>query len=134
MGTSETSRFVRLRVDLVVEIEDSVALTGAALQGIEEDAAGAGADGGPGTGGGGLAVDPHGMSADERIHAITAVQQDEAEALAYLVDPFDLVSGIPGVDLAQASWSSEEIDYDPDSPDWRLGVDDGGGDDETGED
>ncbi|GHJ35259.1 hypothetical protein [Streptomyces sp. TS71-3] len=127
MGTSETSRFVRLRVDLVVEIEDSVALTGAALQRIEEEAGESGSDGGSGAG-------AHGMTAEERIHAITAVQQDEAEALAYLVDPFDLVHGVPGVDLAQASWSSEEIDYDPDSPDWRLGVDDGGEDNGTGED
>ncbi|GHH77605.1 hypothetical protein GCM10018793_26080 [Streptomyces sulfonofaciens] len=134
MGTTETSRFVRLRVDLVVAIEDSVALTGAALQRIEEDAAASGSHGGPTPSEGGLAVDTHGMSTEERIHAITAVQQDEAEALAYLVDPFDLVIGVPGVDLAQASWSSEEIDYDPDSPDWHLGVDDGGEDGETEED
>ena len=38
--------------------------------------------------------------------------EDTAEALAYLVDPFDLVSEIPGVELAQASWSSEQIDYE----------------------
>ena len=47
-----------------------------------------------------------------------AVREDDAEALAYLVDPFDLVGEVPGVELAQASWSSEPIDYDPDAVDW----------------
>lgn len=50
--------------------------------------------------------------------------EDTAEALAYLVDPFDLVSQVPGVELQQASWSSERIDYDPDSPEWDLDEDD----------
>lgn len=61
---------------------------------------------------------------DERAHAEGAVTEDTAEALAYLVDPFDLVSEVPGVELQQASWSSEAIDYDPDSPDWDLYEDD----------
>jgi hypothetical protein len=64
------------------------------------------------------------MPADERAHAENAVTEDTAEALAYLVDPFDLVSEVPGTDLVQASWSSEQVDYDPDSPDWDLDVDD----------
>ncbi|MCX4643533.1 hypothetical protein ACWGDS_14150 [Streptomyces sp. NPDC055059] len=108
MTTSETSRFVRLRVELVLEIEDSAAITGAALQRIAED---------------------DDMAGDERAHAEAAVNEDEAEALAYLVDPFDLVSEVPGADLVQASWSSEQVDYDPDSPDWDLDVDD----DESGD-
>ncbi|MBA2949044.1 hypothetical protein [Streptomyces himalayensis] len=103
MSTPETSRYVRLRVELVLEIEDSGAVTGAALQRIAED---------------------DDMPADERAHAEFAVQEDAAEALAYLVDPFDLVSEVPGVDLAQASWSSEHVDYDPESPDWDLGEED----------
>ncbi|WP_329220502.1 hypothetical protein OG352_27385 [Streptomyces sp. NBC_01485] len=61
---------------------------------------------------------------DERAHAESAVTEDTAEALAYLVDPFDLVSQVPGVELQQASWSSERIDYDPDSPEWDLDEDD----------
>ncbi len=44
--------------------------------------------------------------------------------------PINLVSEVPGVDLAQASWSSEPIDYDPDSPEWDLDEDDGGEDDD----
>ncbi|MGW1027543.1 hypothetical protein ACWD4J_28255 [Streptomyces sp. NPDC002577] len=109
MSTPETSRFVRLRVELVLEIEDSGALTGAALQRIAED---------------------EDMPADERTHAEFAVQEDEAEAIAYLVDPFDLVGDVPGVDLAQASWSSEHVDYDPDSPEWELGDEDDGDDED----
>ncbi|WP_328873478.1 hypothetical protein OHT76_27235 [Streptomyces sp. NBC_00287] len=109
MSTEETSRFVRLRVELVLEVDDADALTKAALKRIADDAD---------------------MPGDERAHAESAVTEDTAEALAYLVDPFDLVSEVPGIDLAQASWSSEQIDYDPDSPDWDLDEDDVDEDDE----
>ncbi|MZD05344.1 hypothetical protein GTW43_09805 [Streptomyces sp. SID5785] len=107
MSTDETSRFVRLKVELVLEVEDAEALTGAALQRISEDEA---------------------MPPEERSHAEGAVQEDEAEAVAYLVDPFDLVAEVPGAELVQASWSSEQVDYDPDSPDWDLDEDDEGQD------
>lgn len=103
MSTPETSRFVRLRVELVLEVDDQDAVTKAALRRIAADTT---------------------MPADERTHAEAAVTEDTAEALAYLVDPFDLVSEVPGVELAQASWSSERIDYDPDSPEWDLDEDD----------
>jgi hypothetical protein len=112
MTTPETSRFVRLRVELVLEVENEDAVTKAALAKIADD--------------------PE-LPGDERAHAETAVTEDTAEALAYLVDPFDLVSEMPGVELAQASWSSEEIDYDPDSPDWDLDEDDVDGDEEADE-
>ncbi|MFD8230407.1 hypothetical protein ACFV20_00685 [Streptomyces sp. NPDC059696] len=104
MSTPETSRFVRLRVELVVEVDDADAVTKSALRRIADEAD---------------------MPAAERTHAESAVTEDTAEALAYLVDPFDLVSQVPGVELQQASWSSERIDYDPDSPDWDLDEDDG---------
>ena len=109
MSTEETSRFVRLRVELVLEVEDADAVTKAALRRI---------------------ADEQDMPDDERAHAEGAVTEDTAEALAYLVDPFDLVREVPGVELAQASWSSEAIDYDPDSPDWDLDEDDVDEDDE----
>ncbi|MFJ7332098.1 hypothetical protein ACIQU3_02435 [Streptomyces sp. NPDC101110] len=104
MSTPETSRFVRLRVELVLEVDDSDAVTKSALRRIADE--------------------PE-MPAAERAHAESAVTEDTAEALAYLVDPFDLVSQVPGVELQQASWSSERIEYDPDSPDWDLDEDDG---------
>jgi hypothetical protein len=104
MTTSETSRYVRLRVELVLEVEDPDALTGAALERIASDEF---------------------MPDEERAHAKSAVREDAAEAIAYLVDPFDMVSEVPGVDLAQASWSSEQIEYDPDAEDWDLDEEDG---------
>ncbi|MGW1163140.1 hypothetical protein ACWD5Q_32645 [Streptomyces sp. NPDC002513] len=105
MSTSETSRFVRLRVELIVEVADPDAVTKAALRRVADDTD---------------------MPEVERVYTETAVTEDTAEALAYLVDPAVLVGEVPGVDLAQASWSSEQIDYDPDSPDWALGDDDEG--------
>ena len=112
MSTEETSRFVRLRVELVLEVHDADAVTEAAVRR--------------------LAADPQTSDA-ERAHAESAVTEDTAEAVASLVDPFDLVSEVPGVELQQASWSSEQIDYDPDSPEWDLDEDDGQGDgDEAG--
>ncbi|MER5440227.1 hypothetical protein [Streptomyces sp. NPDC002790] len=111
MSTDDTSRFVRLKVELVLEVSDTEALTGAALQRVAEDE-----ETGP----------------EERAQAVSAVEEDEAEAVAYLVDPFDLVADVPGAELVQASWSSEQVDYDPDSPDWDLGEDDEEGDAEDG--
>ncbi|MGW7546279.1 hypothetical protein ACWGKQ_35005 [Streptomyces sp. NPDC054770] len=111
MSTPETSRFVRLRVELVLEVEDGDEVTKAALRRIAQD--------------------PE-LPGEERTQAEAAVTEDTAEALAYLVDPFDLVSEVPGVELQQASWSSERISYDPDSPDWDLDEDDDDGDDEEG--
>ncbi|MEV5430003.1 hypothetical protein [Streptomyces sp. NPDC052701] len=109
MSTPQTSRFVRLRVELVLEIEDEEAVTKAALRAIAGDG---------------------GMPDAERVHAEGAVTEDAAEALASLVDPFDLVGEVPGVHLQQASWSGERIEYDPDSPGWDLDEDDV--DDDTG--
>ncbi|MBD0745388.1 hypothetical protein [Streptomyces sp. CBMA152] len=103
MTTEETPRYVRLRVDLILEIDDTEALTGAALERITADEL---------------------LPELERAHAESAVREDEAEALAYLVDPFDLIAEVPGVELAQASWSSEEIEYDPDDEDWDLDEED----------
>ncbi|MFI8350329.1 hypothetical protein [Streptomyces sp. NPDC085596] len=109
MDAEETSRFVRLRVELVLEVLDDDELTKAALRRI--------------------ATDPE-LPEAERAHAEGAVTEDTAEALAYLVDPFDLVREVPGVELQQASWSSERSAYDADSPEWDLDEDDGEDDDE----
>jgi hypothetical protein len=113
MRTDETSRFVRLGVELVLQVTDKGELTGAALDRIGEDEF---------------------MPDEERGHARSAIRDDAAEALSYLVDPVDLVRGVPGVDLAQASWSSELVDYDPEAAEWGLGdLDDLDDLEETGE-
>ncbi|MFF4184695.1 hypothetical protein ACFYZ9_16005 [Streptomyces sp. NPDC001691] len=103
MSEEETSRYVRLRVDLVLEIEDADELAAAALGRIAEDPA---------------------MRPEERAHAEAAVREDGAEALAYLVDPVDLVEALPGAELVQASWSSERVGYDPDDEEWDLDEED----------
>lgn len=87
----------------MLEVDDAEQLGGAALARIGKDEL---------------------MPDDERAHARSAVREDEAEALAYLVEPSDLVKEVPGVELAQASWTSELIDYDPDAVEWGLDEDD----------
>ncbi|MEE1804138.1 hypothetical protein ACIQVO_23805 [Streptomyces sp. NPDC101062] len=99
MTTSETSRYVRVTVELVLEVEDPERLGAAALARIDGDAS---------------------VPDDERAQARAAVRGDEAEALAYLVEPHDLIKDVPGIGLAQASWTSELIDYDPDAVEWDL--------------
>jgi hypothetical protein len=91
-------------VELVLEIEESGALTAVALDRIAADEF---------------------MPEGERTHAEAAVREDEAEAIAYLLDPFDLVREVPGVELTQASWSSEQVEYDPDAEEWDLDEEDG---------
>ncbi|MDQ0992723.1 hypothetical protein [Streptomyces sp. V3I7] len=114
MSTPETTRFVRLRVELVLEVEDEKAVTKAALSRLAEESA-----------------DPD-LPEEERAQVEATVTEDTAEALAYLVDPFDLLAEVPGVELHQASWSSEHIEYDPDSPDGDFDDDDVEDDDEQG--
>ncbi|MFI5962672.1 hypothetical protein ACIA8J_10930 [Streptomyces asoensis] len=103
MSTEETSRFVRLRVEVVLEVHDEDAVTQAALRRLADDTE---------------------VPDAERAHTEGAVTEDTAEALAYLVDPFDLVGEVPGIELQQASWSTERVEHDPDSPEWDLDEDD----------
>lgn len=83
---------------MVLEISDGPELRRAAVEYVENDDA---------------------IPDEERTHTVSAVSDDidgAAEAIAYLVDPIELVRQAPGVELAQASWSSETIDFDPDGP------------------
>ncbi|MFJ3900708.1 hypothetical protein [Streptomyces sp. NPDC090025] len=104
MSTSETSRYVRLRVDLVLEVDGPAELTDAAVARIDADTF---------------------LPEEERVHARAAVVDDGAEALAYLVEPFDIVSTVPGIEMVQASWSTEEVEYDPDAMEWDIDDEDG---------
>lgn len=116
MTNEETSRYVRLKVELVLEVHDAPALREAALERIADDAEGA----------------QPGMLGEDRVHADAAVREDAAEAVAHLVDPLDLLGDVPGVELVQAGWSSEQIDYDPDSLEWDLDEEDELDDDGAG--
>jgi hypothetical protein len=99
-------RHVRVRVEMVLEIDEHDELTRAAWARIAGDEQ---------------------LPAREREQAARAVSRDAAEAVAYLIDPVDLVGEMPGVVLAQASWSSELTHYDPESS-WYVEEDDDGGD------
>lgn len=97
-ATPTTPPHVRLRVELVVEIADPAALSRAARDHLAGDSR---------------------LPAGEREDAAAAVSADPAEALSYLVDPFDLVKGLPGVELTHASWGSERPECDVfDEGDW----------------
>ncbi len=96
------SSHVRVRVEMVLEIAERDELTRAAWARIEADEQ---------------------LPAGEREQAARAVSRDAAEAVAFLVDPVDLVGEMPGVQLAQASWSSELTEYDPDE-EWYVEDDD----------
>ncbi|MDB1087022.1 hypothetical protein PJ985_05510 [Streptomyces sp. ACA25] len=89
--------YVRLQVDLVLEIAEAEGLIRAARVRIASDEL---------------------MPEEQRAIADQAVSRSPAEAVAYLVDPVDLVTGLPGVELTQASWSSEPAVYDPEAADW----------------
>lgn len=102
MSTEASPRFARLQVEVVVEITDRGSLVSAALDQVGTDAY---------------------LPDAERDHAVESIEEDETEALAYLIDPFDLVSGVPGVELAQASWSCGRSEYDPNAEDWDSGGD-----------
>ncbi|MCX5392822.1 hypothetical protein ABZY68_31560 [Streptomyces sp. NPDC006482] len=104
MSTSETARYVRLRVDVVLEIDGPAELTEAAEGRINGDEF---------------------MPEEDRVQARAAAREDSAEALAHLVEPFDLIRDVPGIEMVQASWSTEEIEYDPDALEWDLGEEDG---------
>lgn len=95
-------RYVRLQAELVLEVTGTAALRAAALSRIAADTF---------------------MPREERDHAEAAVGDDDSEALAYLVDPMDLVADLPGIELVQASWSCAHTEYDPTSEDWLRDAD-----------
>ena len=98
-------RYIRLQAELVLEVTAADELRGAALSHIAGDTF---------------------MPQQERDHARSAVGDDESEALAYLVDPSELVADVPGLELVQASWSCAHTEYDPaEGDDWGFEDDDG---------
>ncbi|MBY8877173.1 hypothetical protein [Actinacidiphila acidipaludis] len=93
-------RYIRLQAELVLEVTAAEELRAAALSHITADTF---------------------MPQQERDHARSAVGEDESEALAYLVDPSELVADVPGLELVQASWSCAHTEYDPsEGDDWGF--------------
>jgi len=104
--TSDTSgfentdrRYVRLQIELIVEIADEKALQVAALEQVRADEL---------------------LDDEERAEAVAAIEIDPAGAIAHFVDPVAMLEGVPGVELAEATWESQPVDYDPENEDWDL--------------
>lgn len=111
-GAEPATRYLRLQVELVMEITDPGVLASAALEQLQDE---------------NLLPD------SERARAREAVRRDESEALALLIDPFDLVNDLPGVELVQASWNSAHTEYDPDDEEWDFYEGEDEGADEEGD-
>jgi hypothetical protein len=93
------SRYVRLQIELIVEIVDEKALQVAALEQVRADEL---------------------LEDEERAEAIAAIEIDPAGAIAHFVDPVAMLEGVPGVELAEATWESQPVEYDPENEDWDL--------------
>ena len=99
--TSETSepRYIRLQIELIAEIIDEKALAEAALEQVRNDAF---------------------LEDEERAEAVAAIEIDPAGSIAHFVDPVAMLAGIPGVELAEATWESQPVDFDPENEDWEI--------------
>ena len=93
------SRYVRLQIELIVEIVDEKELQVAALEQVRDDEF---------------------LEDEERAEAVAAIEIDPAGAIAHFVDPIAMLAGVPGVELAEATWESQPVDYDPENEDWDL--------------
>lgn len=83
---------------MVLEVSDGVELTRAAVDYVQHDET---------------------IPDEELTHTVSAVSDGlggASESVAYLVDPLEMVRHVPGVELAQASWSSEMVDPASDDP------------------
>jgi hypothetical protein len=90
---SDTPQFIRLSLDIVLEVTDEGALRAAALEAVKGD---------------------DDLNAEERAEAVAAIDADLAESVSYLIDPFALVADVPGTELSEAGWQSEGAEYVPD--------------------
>jgi hypothetical protein len=98
-------RYIRLQIELIAEIVDEKALQAAALEQVEKDEY---------------------LEDDERAEAIEAINVDPTGAIAHFIDPVAMLEAIPGVELAEAGWETQPVDYDEENEDWELlGEDEG---------
>lgn len=93
---SDTPQFIRLRLDIVLEVTDEGALRAAALEAVQND---------------------DDLSTEDRAEAISAIESDLAESVSYLIDPFVLVEDVPGTELSEAGWESEGEEFVPEDED-----------------
>ncbi|MYV97514.1 hypothetical protein [Streptomyces sp. SID3343] len=84
--SDSTTQYIRLNLEIVLEVTDADALRAAALETVKADEE---------------------LSAGDRTDAIAAIEADLAESVSYLIDPFGLVEDIAGTELSEAGWQSE---------------------------
>lgn len=94
MSTETAPRYIRLNVELIVELTDEGELKAAALEQLKADTE---------------------VSEEARVEAIAALESDPADALSYFIDPFAVVNEAPGIELVEVGWDGELTEYDPDA-------------------
>lgn len=98
--TSEISeaapRYIRLQIEIIAEVVDEDALRSAAVTQVNAD---------------------DNLEPEEREEALQAIEIDPTGAIAHFVDPVALIDAIPGVELAEAGWETEPVEYDPEAED-----------------
>jgi hypothetical protein len=95
---SGAPRYIRLQIELIAEIVDEKALQAAALEQIENDEY---------------------LEDEERAEALEAINLDPSGAVAHFIDPVAMLESIPGVELAEAGWETQPVDYDAETEDWE---------------
>ncbi|KWW97569.1 hypothetical protein TH66_18470 [Carbonactinospora thermoautotrophica] len=93
-ANSSSRSFVRISLELIVELTDEEALRAAAVESVRT------ADY---------------LSDEMRADALEAIEEDIAEAVTHLIDPHVLIDDVPGVEAHEAEWVSELVEYDPDA-------------------
>jgi hypothetical protein len=96
---SSSPRYVRLQIELIAEITDEKALQAAALAQVEGDEY---------------------LEDEERAEAIEAINLDPSGSVAHFIDPVAMLENIPGVELAEAGWETQPVDYDAETEDWET--------------
>ncbi|MFI6583471.1 hypothetical protein [Embleya sp. NPDC050493] len=95
-SSDTTTRYIRLNLEIVLEVTDADALRAAALDSVKADEE---------------------LSPGDRADATAAIESDLAESVSYLIDPFSLVEDIAGTELSEAGWQSEGAEYLPEDDD-----------------
>jgi hypothetical protein len=96
---SSSPRFIRLQIELIAEVTDEKALQAAALEQVQNDEY---------------------LEDEERAEAVEAINLDPSGAVAHFIDPVAMLENIPGVELAEAGWETQPVDYDPETEEWEL--------------
>jgi hypothetical protein len=100
----QSPRYVRLQIELIAEITDEKLLKDAALVQVENDEY---------------------LEDAERAESVEAIELDPTGAVAHFIDPVELLADVPGVDLVQATWESQPVDFDPEEESWDFYEEDG---------